>query len=118
MTNLKTNSKIANLEEVKTLTLTELILFRMRTIIKFIIAGIEAIIGSSIVAGSQKDLVNFTPCIVYGQLIFRFYEIMAIPSPNMQQNYQLMNIFSVSSMVMFVQFWYIAFSSLNSHSEK
>lgn len=90
----------------------------MRTVLKFIIAGVEAIIGMSIVAGSQSDLVNYTPCIVYGQLIFRFYEILAIPSPNMQQNYQLMNIFSVTSMVMFVQFWHIAFSSLNSNLEK
>lgn len=100
------------------MNLTELIMFRMRTVVKFIIAGIEAIIGSSIVSGSQSDLVNYMPVLVYGQLIYRFYELMAIPSPNMQQSYQLMNVFSISSMVLFIQFWYIMSSSLNYQSEK
>ena len=90
----------------------------MRTVVKFLIAAIEAFIGASIVSGSQSDLVNYMPVLVYGQLIYRFYEMMAIPSPNMQQSYQLMNIFSISSMVMFVQFWYIYSSSLSYQSEK
>ena len=61
---------------------------------------------------------NYTPCIIYGQLMYRFYELMAIPSPNMQQNCQLLNIFSLSSMVMFTQFCYIIFSSCLGHSDK
>lgn len=63
--------------------MSEMILFRFRVIVKLIIAGIEASFGSIIVAGSQSDLVNYLPCIVQGQLIYRFYELLAIPQPNM-----------------------------------
>lgn len=95
-----------------------MIVFRLRTVLKLIIACIEASFGSIIVAGSQSDLVNYIPCIVHGQLIFRVYELLAIPVPNMQQYYQFLNIFSITSMVLFVQFWHNAITPLTNNTER
>ena len=58
------------------------------------------VVACSIVAGSQSDFINYCMCLIYAQMIFRAYEIANIPFPN---KLQIFNIFSISSMVMFVQ---------------
>ena len=96
----------------------DILRFRLRCAIKFLIATIEMFMASAIASGSQSDIVNYFICFFYAQMIFRIYEVFTITSQDFQSHFQVFNILSTSSFVMFVQFNYLLTSTLPLHQDK
>lgn len=104
--------------KIKDMTMTHLVMFRMKAILKFLVSTMEMATVMLVINGSQSDLTNYFICFIYAQMIFRFYEILAIPAPNFNLSVQVCNILSTSSMLLFIQMTYMLTTSLPFHSEK
>ena len=81
------NDASLNLENVYEMNIVDIVSFRLRCAIKFLIATIEMFMASAIASGSQSDIVNYFVCFFYAQMIFRIYEVFTITSSNFQSHF-------------------------------
>ena len=59
------NDASLNLENVYEMNIVDIVSFRLRCAIKFLIATIEMFMASAIASGSQSDIVNYFVCFFY-----------------------------------------------------
>ena len=107
-----------SLENIEYMTQSQLNSLSTKMFLRLILTCVEVAMALANVTGSQSDLIHMLMCFVFGQLIFRFYEIVEMVSPTAQIDCSLYHIQSSSGLVIFVQMTYMLTTFPYFHGEK
>jgi len=100
------DSKVT-MENIEPMSKAEISGLKYKKLARFLVSCLEFCICTANAQGSQSTIVHYCVCLIAGQTIFRFFELLEHANTSSQMNSPLYNIQSTSMLVFFTQLQYM-----------